>query len=107
MPNEVTAQGGRGANLLRGVLIGVAGHVVLAVWILLAFASADNAEERGTSVMPALVELFVVPGVLVLALVRSFDRSARARAGGLVIGTILGLTLVAGVTLAIEVRHMR
>lgn len=64
-------------------------------------------EERGTSVMPALIELFLVPGMLVLALVRSFDRSARAKAGGLTIGTILGLTLVAGIALAIEARQMR
>lgn len=107
MPTEATAQGSRGASLSRGVLMGVAGHVVLAVWILLAFASADHTEERGTSVMPALIELFLAPGMLVLALVRSFDRSARAKAGGLAIGTIVGLTLVAGIALAIEARQMR
>jgi hypothetical protein len=50
--------------------------------------------------MPALIELLLVPGVLILALVRSFDKYTRARAGGLTIGTLSGL-LVAAVTLAV------
>ncbi|MER5426307.1 hypothetical protein [Streptosporangium roseum] len=42
-----------------------------------------------------------MPGVLVLALVRSFDRTTRAWAGSLAIGTLLGALAVAVVTLAV------
>ncbi|MER6176473.1 hypothetical protein [Streptosporangium sp. NPDC001681] len=72
-----------------------------AAWILFAVVSADPSEARGASVLPAYLEVFLVPGVLVLALVRSFDRTARAWAGGLAIGTLLGALAVAVVTLAV------
>lgn len=72
-----------------------------AAWILFAVASADTAEARGASVLPVYLEVFLVPGVLVLALVRSFDRTTRAWAGGLAIGTLLGALAVAVVTLAV------
>lgn len=86
-----------------GVIAGAFGHVVLAVWILSAFLVADTAEEAGTSVMPALVEIFLTSGVLLLALVRSLGKSSRAWAGGLTVGTIAGLLVVAVVTIAIVV----
>ncbi|MGW0589674.1 hypothetical protein [Streptosporangium sp. NPDC002607] len=70
-----------------------------AAWIL--FASADTAEARGASALPAYLEVFLAPGVLVLALVRSFDRTTRTWAGGLAIGTLLGALAVAVVTLAV------
>ncbi len=60
-----------------------------------------TAEARGASVLPAYLGVFLVPGVLVLALVRSFDRTTRAWAGGLAIGTLPGALAVAVVTLAV------
>lgn len=45
--------------------------------------------------------MFLVPGVLVPALVRSFDRTIRAWAGELPIGTLLDALAVAMVTLAV------
>jgi hypothetical protein len=102
LPGKSRSSGTPG--LSGGVLAGAAGHVALAAWILLGFAAANTAEERGASVLPTFLELFLAPGVLVLALVRSFDRRTRARAGGLVIGTVLGLLLVTAVTLTVQVR---
>lgn len=72
-----------------------------AAWILFAVAWADTAEARGASVLPAHLEVFPVPKALVLALVRSFDRTTRAWAGGLAIGTLLGALAGAVVTLAV------
>lgn len=90
------------ATFSRGIVAGTVGHVILAAWILSAFVAAESSEEAGTSVMPALVEIFLTPGVLLLALVRSLDKSTRAWAGGLAVGTLAGLLLVAGVTVVIE-----
>ncbi len=64
-------------------------------------ASADTAEARGASVLPAYRQVFLLPGMLVLALVRAFDRTTHARAGHLETGTLLGALAVAVVTLAV------
>lgn len=90
-----------------GVLAGAIGHLVVAAWILAAFATARTPEERGTSAMPAYIEVFLTPGVFVLALVRSFDKSTRARAGGQAIGNLSGLLAVAVVALMVRRRSSR
>jgi hypothetical protein len=77
-----------------GFLAGALGHLIVLAWILAAFASATTPEERGTSAMPVYLELCLTPGVFVLALVRSFDRSTRVRAGGLAVGNVAGLLAV-------------
>jgi hypothetical protein len=94
---------GAEATFSGGVIAGAFGHLVLAAWILCAFVVSDTPEEAGTSVMPALAEILLTPGVLLLALVRSLGKSSRAWAGGLTVGTIAGLLVVAVVTIAIDV----
>ena len=47
------------ATFSSGVIMGSLGHLFLVAWILAAFVTADTGEEAGTSVMPALAELFL------------------------------------------------
>jgi hypothetical protein len=47
-----------------------------------------------TRMNDVILVVFLFPGVLVLALVRCFDKSTRVRAGGLAVGNVAGLLTV-------------
>jgi hypothetical protein len=75
--------------------------VLLAALILGAYAQSAGSERR-TSAGWALVEIFLFPGALILAFVRSWDPSTRQWALGVLLGTVGGALLVAFVTLVVD-----
>jgi hypothetical protein len=95
-------RGGSDARMLLGASLGVAPHLVLAALMLLSYATATSHEGRATSSLPALVEVFLVPGVLLYAIRRCFAAATRDRAVGLLGGTVLGALVVAAAVSFVE-----
>lgn len=89
------------ASQVKEIIGAVSPHILLTVLIIGSYLQTEGSERR-TSAGWALVEVFLFPAGVLIALFRFASRRTRGRALGILVGTVVGALLVVCVALAVD-----